>query len=346
MNRSGRSGFTLVELMVVVALVGLLVAIILPYFAGAFGVARATICAGHLEKIGQAYATRMAGVAVVPGAKVYGLAATGWQGALRTFMSDDASAFVCPEDPDPAPDPAAGVKGIYILIQGIGKIYLDQGGLNEWMWKMSGTQYQQYLAVAGEGKTCTYKSVYKGYVEDSDPYTWYFTFEDCMFSGGGDQDYYDVVPKVHYTDTTIDFTVMIRASACSFSLVQEEPTYKVLMPDMAKGTTASIPFFGGKSSYGMNSVSASIPLWCNKLLALDYDRTVAAGSVYDDNSNDRTDQLQNWDGYPDNPGGPPKFARHSRRCNVLFADGTVRLMGVGAVNPNSSDVRAQFWDPR
>jgi prepilin-type N-terminal cleavage/methylation domain-containing protein len=346
MNRSGRGGFTLAELMVVVALIALLVAIILPYFTSAFSVGRTTICASHLEKIGQAYATRTADAAYAQGAGARGLTATGWQNALRTYVSGDAGVFICPEDQDPAPDPGGGIKGIYIQIQGVGNVYLDQGGLNEWMWKMSGTQWKQYIAVAGEGKTCTYKSVYKGYVEDSDPYTWYFTFEDCMFGGGGDQDYYDVAPRVHYTDTTVDFQVMIRASGYKFALIQELPTYKVLMPDMAMGSTASIPFFGGKSSYGMNSVSASLLPATGKLLALDYDRTVASGSAYDDNSNDRTEQLKLWDGYPDNPGGLPKFARHFAKCNVLFADGTVRLKNPDAVNPNSPKTRAQLWDPQ
>lgn len=346
MNRSRKGGFTLAELMVVVALIAMLVAIILPYFANTFAVARTTVCANHLEKIGQACATRTANAIFAQGSGAEGLAASGWQNTLRSLVSGDTGVFICPEDRDPSPDPGGGIGGIYILIQGVGKVYLDQGGLNEWMWKMSGTQWQQYIAVAGEGKTCTYKAVYKGYVEDSDPTTWYFTFEDCMFNGGGDQDYYDVALRVHYTDTTIDFQVMVRASGYSFSLIKEQPTYQVLMPDMKMGSTASIPFFGGKSSYGMNSVSASIPRWSSKLLALDYDRTVAAGSIYDSTSNNRDDQLKLWDGYPDNPGGPPVFARHFLKCNVLFADGTVRLKSPDAINPNSPTVRAQLWDPQ
>jgi len=76
--------FTLAELMVVVAIIVLLVAMILPSFTGALTAQRRVECALHLEKIGQACATRIASL----GAGIVGqVPPFGWQGSLRTFVS-------------------------------------------------------------------------------------------------------------------------------------------------------------------------------------------------------------------------------------------------------------------
>jgi prepilin-type processing-associated H-X9-DG protein len=342
-----RRAFTLVELITVMGIIVLLVAILLPSLRGAVTAQRRVECAMHLEKIGQACATRIASM----GAGLRGqVAPLGWQNALRTFVSDDKSVFICPEDGNPAPDPGGGLKGICIEVFVNGApfwdVYLDQGGSNEWIWKMSRTQYLAFMQVSGEGKTTPYKAVYlsTGYVEDSDPYTTYFTFEDTMPWGGGDQDFYDVVLEAHYTESEIQFTVMVRASGASFALCKKDPDRKVLIPNLSLGAKASTPFYGGKTSYGINSMSAKILSARRKLLAMDYERSIAVGSPYDEGTN-RAENLHYWDPKPPDLKAPPTFARHFGKINTLFADGSVQLMSPGAINPNDPENTREYWDP-
>jgi prepilin-type processing-associated H-X9-DG protein len=338
-----RRAFTLVELITVMGVIVLLVALILPSLRGAVAAQRQVACALHLEKIGQACATRIVSMGTGLRGQVSPL---GWQNALKTFVSNDKTVFICPEDGDPAPDPGGGIKGICIEVVGLWDVYLDQAESDQWIWKMSRTQYLEFMKVSGEGITTPYKAVYQKtkYVEDNDPYTMYFTFEDTAPNGGGDQDFYDVVLEVHYTESEIQFTVMVRASGFSFSLCKKDPNRKVMIPDLAVGAKASTPFYGGKSSYGFNSMSAKILPARRKLLALDYERTIAVGSAYDEGT-DRAEHLRYWDPKPQDPKAPPTFARHFAKCNVLFADGSVQLMSPEAINPNDPENTRQYWDP-
>ena len=349
MDRPKRHAFTLAELVTVIAVIGLLAATVLPFFTRAITVQRRVECASTREKIGHACATRRASLAAGLGR---GLPPLGWQNALRSFVSNDTSVFICPEDRDPAPDPGGGLKGVCIeCFHGgnfVWDVYLDQADSDQWIWKMSRTQYKEFMKVSGEGVTTSYKGVYTktGYVEDDDPYTVYFTFEDTAPWGGGDQDFYDVILEAHYTATQIQFTVMVRASGMTFNVCKKDPDRKVLIPSPRVGAKASIPCYGGNSSYGMNSMSAEIVSATRKLLALDYERTVAVGSTYDDEGTDRAQHLSYWDPDPEAPKAPPTFARHFEKCNVLFADGGVRLMSPDTINPNDPENAREYWDPK
>ena len=337
-------------MLVIVGIIGLLVAILMPYLTGAFASQRRVECALHLEKIGQACATRKSSQNM-GGLSVAGqVAANGWQYALGSFMSDDTSVFICPEDGNPAPDPGGGLKGVCIECYSGGNfvwdVYLDQADSDQWIWKMSRTQYEAFMKVSGEGHTTGYKGIYTstGYVEDDDPYTTYYTFEDTAPWGGGDQDFYDVVIEARQTAAQIQFTVMVRRSGMSFTLCKKDPDRQVLIPDPRVGKTASVEFYGGKSSYGMNSVSADILSTKHKILVMDYELPVAVGSTYDEGTA-RGKHLSFWDPTPEEPAAPPTFARHFGKSNVLFVDGSVKLMNPDSINPNDPDNADKYWDP-
>lgn len=353
MSRPRPSGFSLAELLMVIAVVALLAGILVPFFQKAIHVQRRVACANNLEKLGQGYATR----STERGA----LDAGSWQSALQPYVSDNVEVFHCPEDEHPVP--AEPMKRVFIEVF-VGPVtnpavhrwdvYLDEIEESRWTWKLSGTQYKEYLAAgSGERVYCPYIATYErtGYVPDGDPDTWYFVFEDQGFrtgsSAGGDKDFYDINLKVHYTRNTVEFTVLFLAGATgyNFNLCVMDPDRKVLIPDFKQTRgTATLPFSRGTTSYGMNSMSPEIMAGRQKLLILDYEEAVAIGSAFDE-SVYRGEHLRFWDGDPNVPGAPPTFARHFGQVNVLSADGAVKLKYLDEVNPNNVWARRKHWDP-
>ncbi len=96
--------FTLVELMVVIAIIALLVAVLMPSLSSVLSLTRATICMNNLNKLGQAFALD-SGTRAVSGGGGAGTSVAVfpypdsmlWPGVPKESVADPVI-FVCPED--------------------------------------------------------------------------------------------------------------------------------------------------------------------------------------------------------------------------------------------------------
>jgi prepilin-type N-terminal cleavage/methylation domain-containing protein/prepilin-type processing-associated H-X9-DG protein len=97
-SEPGRAGFTLVELLVVIMIIGLLMSLLLPAVQSARSSARRAQCANNLHQLGVAYNNRASRTTEGPAIT----APRGWIGALKMYCENLGSPFVCPADGEEA----------------------------------------------------------------------------------------------------------------------------------------------------------------------------------------------------------------------------------------------------
>ncbi|HOB76852.1 MAG TPA: type II secretion system protein [Phycisphaerae bacterium] len=100
-------GFTLIEVLVVVAIIALLVAILLPSLANARESARAAMCGSNMSQIIRATLTDMA---EKQARKERVSTNYGWATSALKVMSGENGVYTCPNDSDPRPIPALFVR--------------------------------------------------------------------------------------------------------------------------------------------------------------------------------------------------------------------------------------------
>ena len=194
-----RRAFTLLELLVVVAIIAILMAMLIPGASSAWKIANATQCRNNLNKIFQAEALWLAD-------RNQSMFATGsgWAGSLMTYLEGRGEVLCCPEAVAPKEelDPGGGGQGDTEEPSGSGVTPppppVEEGpdppkdpGVEISFDVYSNANFTDFLWNVGIDTEWALTT-------KLGPGEWRYQMEDQGYKGGGDKDYRDIDVAVTY----------------------------------------------------------------------------------------------------------------------------------------------------
>jgi prepilin-type N-terminal cleavage/methylation domain-containing protein/prepilin-type processing-associated H-X9-DG protein len=335
-----RSAFTLTELLIVVAILGLLMSLVIPSVYRGAAMARQANCAKKLRAVGQAYHARLGSDSLTDTTPFD--VNNSWPVQLRHQVGRHVSAFYCVEDL--APRRVSDRPGLQrrwesgyghdtmettpLLFFNADPIWdemslADSGTLGPGVWKVNETVYSGLSLSEGVSQVGNLPQ----YDPGSNPNVYYMLIND-EGPNSGDADYEDAVFKVvEEPDGTATITIESKGSS-AFDL--DFLGYDFTVYGVEETTNQSWTFEGaGNVSYGMTSQANRKGFITRKILAFDFRTAVAHPNM--------SDPGDEWAEF--------QAPRHLGKTNVVFADGSVESMFPDELDPGDENIRKTFWEP-
>lgn len=337
---SYRRGFTIPEMLAVVAIIVIVLSILLPSFAKTKLVTHDALCKNNLHQIHMAYTSRNVDV---KRQSVKQFQPFGWAGALSSYLNGEKSMYICQTGIDSTTGSTINNSGgdVFLRVYNSypnGYLYdmsMVAGPLTRQVDKSTSDATIDALWSKYPDIAATIKSLRNNLPNDS---SYLLCFEDLR-PDGGDLDFEDVIFQLSEEENGVNIKFLYDGAGYQFDLVQSDGTVKWKQLDNGGQTKPghNETFEGAPTDYGItDQITNRFHGGKNVIFMLDYERTVAncAGSSGIDPWND-------WL----TPQGVERFARHWNKANCMFFDGGVRLMDPVTIKPTILQNRIDYWIP-
>ena len=338
--RRGWRGFTLVELLIVLAVLSLLMTVIVPSLTRAAAIARRTQCQTNLKHLSEAFLAHRSAMALGIDDQI--TIADQWPVHLSPYLDRNERALLCMEDYSPE----GAFENFQILRQAIGGAPDWDLGLfttepvweqhNMWelednppgIWRLNESQYE--AITLAEMKYIV--NELPRYEPGDNPDVYYYLVEDLRTGdpngeswATGDRDYEDIVIRVEELPTgRVSFEMEFGATMFNFDLITEDETFTSI-----KGPNRYFEFDGlVKYSYGLNWHADTIQPGQRAILGLDYDTDVVyVGTDY---------TAEHWEHF--------RAPRHLGEVNVVYTTGEVMALELDQIDPTVKANRITHWN--
>ena len=289
MMKKNRFGFTIIELLVIIAIMGVLMALLLPAVQRAREAARFAQCKSRLRQLGTAYQNLQS----IKGLNQVVDQPVSWIPELMEHTDETNKVFLCPNDDGSQTQTDLPEITLYVRNTGYG-IPFEPGARCKVTPREQDTLY---------------------------------AFEDLT-----DHDFNDSICTVQsVNDFEIRVACIGKNAGFTHDLVGPEG---VLISDLKPPKFVVLPFYTGRSSYGINGHVQNLSMGNdgNKVLLLEYEKTIA--------------DVVLPDGKDDYYAYAPQDRHTGGLINVLYLSGAVQAMHVDALDPSVLKTHDRIWKPQ